>query len=306
MENSTSYEIVRSYVTPLIRQAMELVSLADREKLSEVRIRSGQAVSFVYPDKIAFLTRTGKIQTDPVGGTVVSTAEDIRNIVRALSRFSVHSKSRELTQGYFVIEHGIRVGVSGVLSATDPPVFRSFTGLNFRLSREIPGCASEIFRLMSRNFGSVLICGEVNSGKTTVLRDLCRQCSQRWKVTLIDERSEIAFSGEQGTGCDVGPMTDVLTGCSRSSGITMAVRTLSPDLIFCDEIATQSDSDAMIRAAGCGVRFAATIHAGSFSDLQCRPISAQLLSAGIFTHGIFLCGSSFPGKIAEIRRLSNA
>lgn len=298
-----SYDIVSSYMVRHVKEAMQRVSPEERKNLSEVRLRSGQALSFVYPGRNVFLCQDGRLSDSPGNNSVILSHEDIRNTVAALSRYSVHSHSRELTQGYFVIENGIRVGVSGVFSETVPPVLRDFSGLNFRLSRQIPGCAAEIFRLMFRSGGSVLICGGVNSGKTTVLRDLCRLCSQHWKAALIDERGEIAFNGN---GIDIGPMTDVLTGCTRSTGINMAVRTLSPDIIFCDEITASEDSAAIMSAYGCGARFAATIHAASYDDLLRRTVSSELLSAGVFSHAVMLAGSSFPGKISEIRRLSRA
>ena len=298
MDHSTSYEIIARYLPQAVREAMRRVPQSARERLSEVRLRSGRPVSFVYPDKVRFLARDGRLSPDHrAQGLLTTSPEELSAVVQALARFSVHSRPRELAQGYFVIENGIRVGVSGAFSEADPPVLRQFTGLNFRISRQVIGCGAEILRLMERIGGSVLICGEVNSGKTTVLRDLCRLCGDRWKVTLIDERSEIAGD------CDVGAMTDVLSGCSRSHGITMAVRTLSPDLIFCDEISTDADQEAIFLALGTGVRFAATIHAGSYEDLFRRKTASELLSRGAFSHAVFLTGSSFPGRISEIRRL---
>ncbi len=301
MNNSTSYEIIASYLPKHISEALRKIPAADRENLSEVRLRRGRPVSLVYPDKSLFLAKNGTLASLRFNADLITvSSEEITSVVQSLSRYSLHSKSRELAQGFFVIENGIRVGVSGAFSETDPPILRSFFGLNFRISRQVLGCGAEIFRLLMRGGGSVLICGEVNSGKTTVLRDICRLCGDRWKVALIDERSEI------GSTWDVGTMTDVLSGCDRSKGITMAVRTLSPDMIFCDEISTDSDQQAIFRAYGSGVRFAATIHASSYDDLLRRRIAADLLEKRVFDHAVFLAGSSFPGRISEIRRLSRA
>ena len=76
---------------------------------------------------------------------------------------------------------------------------------------------------------------------------------------------------------DIGVMTDVIVGMNRSKGITSALRTLSPDMIFCDEISTEEDAAAILAAHGCGVEFAATIHCTSYDDLMKRRIAADLL-----------------------------
>ncbi|MDE7136900.1 MAG: stage III sporulation protein AA, partial [Ruminococcus sp.] len=105
---------------------------------------------------------------------------------------------------------------------------------------------------------------------------------------------------------DVGVLTDVLGGCKRSVGIISAVRTLSPDMIFCDEISETEDSEAILQAFGCGVNFAATVHAENYENLMKRTAIKPLLESGVFDYAVFLEGSGFPGKIREIRRLKNA
>ncbi|MDE7363678.1 MAG: Flp pilus assembly complex ATPase component TadA, partial [Ruminococcus sp.] len=147
----------------------------------------------------------------------------------------------------------------------------------------------------------VLICGNVNSGKTTVLRDLCRLIGNQRKVTLVDERNEISYF-HNGTVCnDVGTLTNILVGCKRADGIISAVRTLSPDYIFCDEISTYEDAEAIMCGIGCGVRFCATVHAENYADLLKRPVAEKIM--GVFRYAVFLKGSANPGEIAEIRRI---
>ena len=49
-------------------------------------------------------------------------------------------------------------------------------------------------------------------------------------MSIVDERGEFG-------GFSPGVNTDVLTGFGKKKGIEIAVRTLSPELIVCDEIA---------------------------------------------------------------------
>lgn len=303
MQECTSYEIITDYMPEKIRLAMMNINRNERGNLSEIRLFSGRAVAFIYPDKIMYLTDCGLTASFRNMSVVTADSVDIEKTVDSLSHYSLHSCSRELKQGFFVLKNGIRVGISGIYSSGG--VITEITGLNFRISRNISGSADGIYKLISSDKCGVLICGSVNSGKTTILRDLCRLVGNCRKAALIDERNEIAFVHNGTAVNDVGALTDILVGCSRSSGIVSAVRTLSPDYIFCDEISTAGDADAIIESAGCGVNFCATIHAGNFNDLKKRPVAQKLISAGIFRYAVFLEGSGSPGKIAEIRRLES-
>ncbi len=275
------------------------------ERLTEIRIRSGRAVSLVYPDRIRYLNEAGNLADNPGAACVTVTAEEINSIVNALCRYSVHSCARELREGYFMLENGVRVGVAGTASGTDERTLRDISSLNFRISRCVTGCAEAVAERVGLDSG-VLICGGVNSGKTTVLRDLCRFFGGRRKCVLIDERNEISATVAGTATYDVGLNTDVLVGTSRADGVISSIRTLSPDFVFCDEISTPDDSSAIIQGHGCGVRFAATLHAGSYEDLMCRRVAAELIDAGVFGYAVILAGSHAPGKIAEIRRLTHA
>ncbi len=306
MTDSTSYEIISSYVTEPVRTAMRSVNFNER-KATEIRLRCERAVSYIYPNKIKYLTRNGRLTENYHDSECIRvTATDIRQIVEKLCHFSIYSCTKELHEGYFVLKNGIRVGVAGTYSDTAGQTINDFGSLNFRIARCVENCAVQIYERIFGNQNSVIICGGVNSGKTTVLRDLCRLCGNSFKVSLIDERNEISSSFGGVSENDVGVLTDVLVGCKRSVGIVSAVRTLSPDMIFCDEISETEDSEAILHAFGCGVNFAATVHAENYENLMKRTAIKPLIEAGVFDYAVFLEGNGFPGKIREIRRLKNA
>ena len=292
MQESTSLAVISRYMTENIRAAMK--KCVNTNNLTEIRLRSGRAVSFVYPDGNKFLTHSGNVSSSD-RECIISSAADIKQIVSSLSHYSIHSCGKELKNGYFVMENGVRVGISGVYSETG--VINTFTGLNFRISREVKGCSDEIFRKLG--FTDILICGKVNSGKTTVLRDLCRNYGNNYKVSLIDERNEISAVSFGRITNDVGLFTDILSGCGRADGINSALRTLSPDIIICDEISTESDADAILSANGCGIKFIASLHAENYESLCRREVFSRLKN--IFRYAVFL-GDSM-GRIREIRRL---
>ena len=299
----TSLEVIADYLPERLRNAVLLTSPANRSKLSEVRLYNGRGLALVYPSRICFTDTHGRLCSKLADVDLMVTSAEISETVSKLCHYSVHSCQRELRQGFFVIENGIRVGVSGVYSESG--VIGDVTSLNFRVAREVKGCAERIVGRVP--FGSsLLICGGVNSGKTTVLRDVCRIYGELFKCSLIDERNELSGTVDGVPTCDTGTLTDVIVGLDRAGGIASAIRTLSPYMVFCDEISENSDSQAILSGFGSGVRFTATVHAESFEDLSRRKFISELVSAGVFDYAVFLTGSDSPSSVREIRRLAKS
>lgn len=68
---------------------------------------------------------------------------------------------------------------------------------------------------------------------------------------------------------DIGENTDVLNGYSRGEGIMCALRSLSPEVIICDEIG--GDAEEIRQCMNCGVKLIVSAHAGSIRELMSRP-----------------------------------
>ena len=305
MGANKSFETIISYLPMPLRSHMMQISAEVKEQINEVRIRANRPVVLETNERKYFLNKEGSVTSDiNSGGVYVSDFVEIQNIVKALSRFSLHSCERELTQGYFTIENGIRVGIGGVYSESETSRLKYINSLNFRISREVKGSADGLYkRRFSHSVPSVLVCGGVNSGKTTILRDLCRLTGNEYKTALIDERNEISAVVNGKATNDVGIHTDILCGCSRETGIINAVRSLSPRIIICDEIGDERDADAIVRAKGCGAEFISTIHISDYEALNRRYISKKLLEHNVFDYAVILEGEHSPGKVREIRRL---
>lgn len=305
MSMMKSFNTVCNYISARIRSVLHMLPEKYKCTVNEIRLRSEQPVALYFSDRTCFLCGNGTLSDSYCAENIIRVCKaEMNEIFNALCRYSVHCCSRELSQGYFTIENGIRVGISGSVSQSADRSLKYISGLNFRISREIHGSADLIFsRIFTVGLKSVLICGGVNSGKTTILRDLCRRCGNSYKTSLIDERNEISASVDGVPTTDVGVQTDIIEGCLREDGIIAAIRSLSPQVIFCDELCSDSDSEAVMSGFGCGVKFAATVHAVNFEDLSRRRFLRPLLENGVFDYAVFLEGSSFPGKIREIRRL---
>lgn len=228
--------------------------------IAEIRIRAGR------PSVCVNIFGEMRICSEPFS------AAEIADCFAELCRYSVHSFQEEIAQGFVTLDGGHRVGICGtaVTNGGRIEMFKDISGLNIRIAHEVKGCADELYRrFFSGGLRSVLIAGKPLCGKTTVLRDLARQLGERHRVTLIDSRNELSASVHGTPALDIGLNTDVLCGCSKSEGIMLALRSLSPEVIICDEIG--NDECAIEQALFCGVGLIATAHAASFDELQKRP-----------------------------------
>ena len=150
---------------------------------------------------------------------------------------------------------------------------REISSLCIRVARDFPGIAKRAADAP----GSILILGAPGWGKTTLLRDLIRQIGEKQCVSVVDERGELFPEG-----LERGKKTDVLTGCPKSPGIDMVLRTMGPDCVAVDEITAEADARALLRAANCGVRLLATAHGMSAADLRRRSVYRPLAESGVF------------------------
>ncbi|WP_295090766.1 hypothetical protein [Ruminococcus sp.] len=303
MNESTSYRSVLNYLPEKMRGLMSEIQPKELEDLTEVRIRAGGPVFLVYLNKVRYLKKDGGLSSEYSKDAYFVGSHSVKEIAERLCHFSFHYCKKQLEEGFFVVENGVRVGVSGVYSSADRPSLFEFASLNFRIPRCVKGCADILFsETLDQN---ILICGGVNSGKTTILRDLCRLTGNIRKTALIDERNEIACVLGGVPQNDIGAMTDVIVNLSRAKGIMSAIRTLSPEVVCCDEISSMTDSEAILKGIGCGVKFAVTAHGENYRELMKRNDIAFLVNSGLFDSIVFLEGVSAPSKIREIKRIRN-
>ena len=151
----------------------------------------------------------------------------------------------------------------------------------------------------------ILLCGPPCSGKTTMIRDMARLLSGKHKVSIIDERNEIAATVNGMHSFDIG-LCDILVYMKKSDGVIHALRSLSPDIIVCDELGNAHDAELLLEAMRCGTAFIATVHARSIDDLRCRRATAAILDSGAFSYVAILSDRSSAGRIETVYELRGA
>lgn len=211
----------------------------------------------------------------------------IQTTVQKLCGHSLYAHAETLRDGFICTEDGIRAGVCGRVVAEKGKItfLRDIHSICIRLPHRIPDAGKEIYHvLMHRQFTeSVLVFSPPGYGKTTVLRELAAALSDPpmpVRVALVDTRYEL------GTGLENCLMLDILSGYPRSQGIEIALRTMSPDYIICDEISSPDDRQALLQCIGSGVRICTSIHAGTLSELQCHPVLQDIPNIFQWYYGI--------------------
>ncbi len=157
-------------------------------------------------------------------------------------------------------------------------------------------------RLLDGPFTGLLLVGEPDSGKTTLLRSMARYLAQRHRMTaVIDERGEL-FPERKETP-PVGEPVDVIAGIAKGKAVQMALRTLSPQVILLDELGGLEEVTALEQGLFSGVDFVATLHASSLEEACRRPQVQALRAADALRAMALLRGRTHPGQVCEVRML---
>ena len=87
---------------------------------------------------------------------------------------------------------------------------------------------------------------------------------------------------------DIGILSDVMDNVSKSKGMRMLIRSMSPEIIVCDEIGSKEDTQAINYAVTSGVKGIFTVHGNSLEDIMQNEEIKKLLDKNLIETIIFL------------------
>ena len=263
---------IAQFCSGKIRQALENADNEIFADAEEIRIRAGKGMKIKRRNKEVYLDEKGNI-TDKEHAFVPE-REELQQTALFLSGYSPFAYKEFISSGFITICGGHRVGISGHAVIKDGKVemVRDVSSFNIRIARSVKDCGKSLMKYIDGNkIKNTVIVSPPGCGKTTVLRDLARIISDGGKnVSVVDERGEIAAVYKGNAQNDVGHNTDVLDGFSKAEGMIIALRSLGPDVIVCDEVGSESDIDAIKTISLCGVSMICTVHGNCIEDVRKR------------------------------------
>lgn len=281
-------------------------------EIEEIRLRIKRPLLFRLGDLELTVSKDRKITRWLEEGQLVS-REDLDQTLQILSQHSLYAWEDEFKNGYLTIPGGHRVGIVGraVIAKGMVKTLKEISGINYRIGRQILGCADKVLPFLLKNNRQLyhtLLVSPPQCGKTTLLRDIARQLSNGVEafdfpgvnVGLVDERSEIAGMYQGEPQFQIGMRTDVLDACPKAQGMMMLIRSMSPQVLITDEIGKHEDLEAMYQALQAGVTVITTVHGDNVNELKQRPNLQTLLQWHFFERIIILSRRQGVGTIEKI------
>lgn len=293
-EETVYQSSIIEYIPKNIRRFLYNIDLS---KANEIHLGVDKPLCIYFYDGYFFINRSGNL-TKNIFEAVKTSHSDILKTLELVTGASIYSLTDEISNGFVTISGGHRVGLcgSGVIRDGEVSYLKDICGLNFRIANEHIGVSDKVIDIITNGdtVKNTLFVSSPGAGKTTMLRDCSRNLSNMgFRVSIVDERREIAAMRMGKSPFDLGISTDVLSGIDKKRGMMMMLRSMSPQVIITDELGGDEDIKTVNKMLSCGISVISSIHGSN--DLMGREKIYK-----DFDNIIILSKRNGPGTIEEV------
>lgn len=211
---------------------------------------------------------------------------DIQKIFNNLCDNSLYAHINTIKQGYISMDYGIRAGICGKASLENNEIsgIYNISSINIRIPNNINNASLFLFDFLKKhNFNvSVLIYSSPGVGKTTILKDLIYKLINETdkRFAVIDTREELT------SYIKIQNNADFFLGYPKGLGIQLATKSMTPQMIICDEIASKKESEEIVYSSNVGVKLIASTHANDFDELLSKATLENVFKNKIFDYAL--------------------
>lgn len=242
-------------------------------KINEIRLHKNSNISLISNLK--------NIKTN-----IYVSAENIKEIFDFLCDNSLYAHINTLKNGYISLGNGIRAGICGKIALENKEIsgIYDISSINIRIPHRINNASKSLFSLLkNNNFNiSVIIYSMPGVGKTTILKDLIYKLATETNLrfSVIDSREELTpFMKKQENA-------DFFIGYPKGLGIEIATKTMTPQIIICDEITSKNEVEEIMLSSNSGVKLIATTHANEIDELLSKPLLEGMFKNKVFDYAL--------------------
>lgn len=264
------------------------------DDLNEIRLRALAPVKVVCSGKHGYLTESGF--SAAAQNAFMAQVKDINDALFLACEKSVYAFNDNIINGFLTLSDGCRIGVCGRVVKENGRVIaiRDVSSLNVRVPRAVRGCADKIFGEIYPVLKNLLVIAPPGAGKTTFLRETLRLFDgKKVNILVADERNELACIRDGKPFFDLGGSVDVLSNSDKAFAFECGLRTMTPDIIVCDEL-FGNDAEYIEGCIAGGVKMIASVHAESVAGAQKR-LGRKVMEC--FDKFVVLSRKNRPGEI---------
>lgn len=285
-----------NYISPNLRECLLNVDEKGWGKAEEIRISLGKPAMLCYNDGFEYVYK----EDEPF----ICDMRTVKETMMLVTDSSIYAANEKIINGYITLRGGHRAGICGcaVLNGGKITAIKDISSINIRIKREIIGSADKIIDHIF-NKGEIqntLIISPPQCGKTTLLRDISRILGRTRRVSIVDERSEIAAMYNGISQNDIGLRTTVLDNCPKEIGIPLVIRSMSPEVVITDEIGADGDAEVIKYAAASGVKIITSAHGVGINDIMRQKALKNIIN--FFDVFISLTNIGGTGSVSKIIR----